>query len=374
MDRDLLKYQIGLTLIKGIGVNLAKNLIAYVGSVEGVFKENKRSLMKIPGIGITLANEITKTSVLERAEKEILFIEKHKIQTSFFLDKLYPYRLKECFDAPIMLYYKGNQTLSNRKMLAVVGTRNMTENGKEVCKELIKGVHEKLTDITLVSGLAYGVDICSHKVATELDMQNIAVLAHGLDRIYPSLHKDVARKIISNGALVTEYISGMNPDRPNFVKRNRIIAGLCDAIVIVESNQRGGALITAEYANSYNRDVLAIPGRFNDTYSKGCNNLIKYNKAGLITCADDLIRAMNWEVEKKSETNDNTVQLRLFNDLSVEEQQILSELRKYSDGINVNELTILLKIPYSKLSALLLDMEFKSLVKCLPGGVYKIKN
>ncbi len=373
MNNEILQYQIGLTLIKGIGTQLAQNLIAYVGSVEGVFKQKKRYLEKVPGIGSILANQIIKSDVLKRAEEEILFIEKNKIETYFFTDKKYPFRLKECYDAPIMLYHKGNQSLSNQKMIGIVGTRNITDNGRKICTEIVEDISEKLSDVTIVSGLAYGVDICSHKVAIENNLPNIGVLGHGLDRIYPAIHRSIAEKVMANGGLLSEYISQTNPDRQNFVKRNRIIAGLCDAVIIIESDKKGGSLITAEYANNYNRDVFAIPGRVNDTFSTGCNNLIKYNKAGLITSTDDLIRAMNWEEKEHSVQNKKEeVQLSLFENLTTEEQIILSELRKEPNGVNVNELSITLNIPYSKLSTLLLGIEFKGLVQCLPGGVYKV--
>ncbi|PIF01749.1 MAG: DNA-protecting protein DprA, partial [Paludibacter sp.] len=339
MSNDILQYQIGLTLMKGIGTQLAKNLIAYVGSVEGVFKEKKQNLEKIPGIGSVLSNQIVKSNVLKRAEKEILFIEKNKIETYFFTDKNYPFRLKECYDAPIMLYFKGNQSLSNQKMIGIVGTRNITDNGKKICTEIVEDIVKKLSNVTLVSGLAYGVDICSHKVAVKNKLSNIGVLGHGLDRIYPAIHRSIAKKIIENGGLLSEYISETNPDRQNFVKRNRIIAGLCDAIIIIESDKKGGSLITAEYANNYNRDVFAIPGRVDDTFSKGCNNLIKYNKAGLITSTNDLIRAMNWEeIENSSQNKKQEIQLSLFENLTSEEQTILSKLKKEPNGINVNEL------------------------------------
>ncbi len=374
MNKETLQYQIGLTLIKGIGTQLAKNLIAYVGSVENIFKEKKQNLEKIPGIGSILSNQIVKSNVLQRAEEELQFIEKNKIETYFFTDKTYPFRLKECYDAPIMLYYKGNQSLSNQKMIGIVGTRNITDNGKKICTEIVEGITKKLSDVTLVSGLAYGVDICSHKVAVKNQLPNIGVLGHGLDRIYPVIHRSIAEKVIENGGLLSEYISKTNPDRQNFVKRNRIIAGLCDAVIIIESDKKGGSLITAEYANSYSRDVFAIPGRVNDTFSRGCNNLIKYNKAGLITSTDDLIRAMNWEVKEDSQTKkrETEIQLSLFENLTSEEQTIISALRKEPDGINVNELSVALNIPYSKLSTLLLGIEFKGLVKCLPGGVYQL--
>lgn len=370
MNDELLKYKIGITLIKGIGCNLAKNLIAYVGSVEGVFREKQHNLAKIPGIGEVLSNEIVSQNVLARAEKEIEFIAKNNIQTYYYTDRDYPYRLKECPDSPIMLYSKGNCNLNNGKFIGIVGTRNATETGKENCKKLIADLAASQPNTIIVSGLAYGVDICAHKSALEAGLPTIGVIGHGLDRIYPAAHRPAAVKMLQDGALLTEYLSGTNPDRQNFVQRNRIIAGLCDATVVVESAARGGALITAEVANDYNRDVFAFPGRVGDEWSAGCNALIKNNKASLIESADDMQRFMNWE--KQDTTTAPVIQTTLFLDLSDEEQEIVSILRQYSDGIQVNELGIVIAKPFSRISSLLLEMEFKGIVKCLPGGIYRI--
>jgi len=370
MNDETLKYKIGITLIKGIGCNLAKNLIAYVGSVEGVFKEKQQNLAKIPGIGEILSTEIVLQNVLARAEQEIEFIQKNKIQTYYYADREYPYRLKECADSPIMLYSKGNCDLNNGKFIGIVGTRNATETGKENCKKLITDLAAAQPNSIIVSGLAYGIDICAHKAALEAGLPTIGVVGHGLDRIYPAAHRPTAVKMIQEGALLTEYLSLTNPDRPNFVQRNRIIAGMCDAILVVESAARGGALITAEVANDYNRDVFAFPGRVNDEWSAGCNALIKNNKASLIESADDILRFMNWE--KQDSAVKQTVQTTLFLDLSDEEQEIVTVLRQHSEGIQVNELSILLAKPFSKISSQLLEMEFKGIVKCLPGGIYRI--
>jgi DNA processing protein len=370
MSDETLKYKIGITLIKGIGCNLAKSLIAYVGSVEGVFSEKQQNLAKIPGIGEVLSKEIVAQNVLARAELEIEFILKNKIQTHYFTDKDYPYRLKECTDSPIMLYSKGNCDLNNGKFIGIVGTRNATETGKENCKKMITDLASTQPNSIIVSGLAYGVDICAHKAALDAGLSTIGVIGHGLDRIYPAAHRATAVKMIQDGALLTEYLSQTNPDRPNFVQRNRIIAGLCDAIVVVESAARGGALITAEIANDYNRDVFAFPGRVADEWSAGCNALIKNNKASLIESADDILRFMNWENQESGSIS--TVQTTLFLDLSDEEQQIVSLMRQHSEGVQLNELAIQLEKPISKISSMLLEMEFKGVVKCLPGNLYRI--
>ncbi len=252
----------------------------------------------------------------------------------------------------------------------IVGTRKATETGKENCKQLISDLNSVLPNVIIVSGLAYGVDICAHKAALDSGLPTIGVVGHGLDRIYPELHRPTAIKMIQEGALLTEYLSQTNPDKQNFVQRNRIIAGLCDAIVVVESGIKGGALITAEIANDYNRDVFAFPGRVNDEWSKGCNALIKNNKASLIESADDILRFMNWE--KQDSGSSPIVQTALFMDLSDEEQGIISTLRQIPEGLQLNELAIQLEKPISKISSMLLEMEFKGLVKCLPGNLYRI--
>ncbi|MDR3652881.1 MAG: DNA-processing protein DprA [Paludibacter sp.] len=370
MTDETLKYKIGITLIKGIGNNLAKNLIAYIGSAEGVFKEKQQNLAKIPGIGDVLSREIVSHNVLTRAEQEIEFIEKNKIQTTYFTDRAYPFRLKECADSPIMIYTKGNCDFNNGKFVGIVGTRNATETGKENCKKLITDLALSQPNTIIVSGLAYGVDICAHKAALDAGLPTIGVIGHGLDRIYPATHRPTAVKMLQNGALVTEYLSLTNPDRQNFVQRNRIIAGLCDAIVVVESAARGGALITAEVANDYNRDVFAFPGRVTDEWSAGCNALIKTNKASLIESADDILNFMNWE--KQDFAKAPIIQTAMFLDLSDEEQTIVSTLRQNMDGLQLNEIAIQLEKPISKISSLLLGLEFKGIVKCLPGNLYRI--
>ena len=364
-----LKYQIGLTLIKGIGNVLAKNLIAYVGCAEGVFREQQKVLAKIPGIGEFLSREIVKQKVLERAEEEILFIEKNRIQCLYFTDKDYPFRLKECADSPILLFSKGNRGLNDGKFVGIVGTRNATEQGKENCKNLITDLSALHPNITIVSGLAYGIDICAHKLSVELNIPTIGVLGHGLDRIYPAIHRNTALKMLEEGMLLTEYLSNTTPDKPNFVQRNRIIAGLCDAVVVIESGVRGGSLITATIANDYNRDVFAFPGRITDELSAGCNTLIKSNQAALIESGKDLMHFMSWEVSHEKAIQ--PMQTVLFADMSDEEINVLSILRNFPDGIQVNELAVTLGKPFSKVSSLLLNMEFGGLVKCLPGGVYR---
>jgi len=370
MNAGLLRYQIGITLIKGIGPNLAKNLIAYVGSEEGVFCESQKNLAKIPGIGEVLSAEIVNANVLKRADLEVEFIIKNKIQAHYFTNKDFPFRLKECSDSPIMIYTRGNCNLNEGKFIGIVGTRNATEYGKDNCRKLLSDLSRQLPNAIIVSGMAYGVDICAHKAALDYGLATIGVVGHGLDRIYPAAHRPTAVKMVENGMLLTEYLSGTNPDRQNFVQRNRIIAGLCDATVVIESASKGGALITAEVANDYSRDVFAYPGRVGDEWSAGCNALIKSNKAALVESADDLMKYMSWQ-SRKADTDIN-VQTLLFPDLTDEEMEVIALLRSQGEGMQLNEIAIKLEKTVSKISSLLLEMEFKGLLKCLPGSCYKI--
>ena len=365
---DNLANKIAISLIPGIGAVTARNLIAYVGSVEGVFQEKEKNLMKIPGVGEVNAQRVVRQNVLERAKSEVEFILKNRIQTFFYLDENYPTRLKNCSDAPIILYYKGNANLNERRIISVVGTRNATNYGKEICDELIRNFSEKGYQILVVSGLAYGIDVHAHKACLKYNVPTIGVFAHGLDTVYPSLHAPIAAKMLEIGGLITDFISKTKIDRPNFLRRNRIIAGLADATVIVESAEKGGALVTADIANSYNRDVFAFPGRSTDLYSRGCNKLIKFNEAVLVETQADIEKAMNWDVKP---IGAKAVQTSLFVDLSPEEQKLV-DLLKGGDRF-VDEITIETQLSMSKVSALLLGLEFKGMVVSLPGKMYRLK-
>lgn len=359
-------YEIGITIIPGIGDILAKKLIAYCGSVEAVFKEKKAQLMKIPGIGKTLADTIKSADVLHRAELEMAFIERYKIQTFFYLDKSYPQRLKNCTDGPIMLYYKGNADLNHQKTISIVGTRSATDYGREMCKQLISGLASE--DVLVVSGLAFGIDAASHKAALDRNLKTVAVLAHGLDRIYPYVHKSLAGKIVNNGGLLTDFMSGTNPDRENFPKRNRIIAGISDATVVVEAAKKGGALITAEIANSYNRDVFSIPGRLNDPFSEGCNYLVRTNRAALVQSADDICEMMGWQSKNKAKISR---QRELFIELNPDETVIVSILKENGES-SLNLICNRTELPSTKVAAALLNLEFQGVITCLPGKMYKL--
>ncbi len=369
MTNQNLLYQIGLTLAKGVGDIIAKQLIESVENIEILFKEKKRLLEKLPGVTLRLAESIQNPEVLRRAEREIEFIQKNRIQTFFYTDENYPQRLKECIDSPIVLYYKGNADLNAKKIISIVGTRHATAYGKETTEKLLSEIAVFYPDIVIVSGLAYGIDVFSHKAALKESLPTIAVLAHGLDRIYPQQHKNTAVEMLQKGGLLTDFISETNPDRQNFVKRNRIVAGISDCTIVVESATKGGALITAEIASSYGKDVLAIPGKINAHYSKGCNKLIKENKAALVENAEDIIKTLCWEDIKK-EKSIGPVQTNLFPDLSEEEQKLYKIL---SQGeLQINLLSLQSNMQVSKLSAYLFEMEMKGIVKCFPGGVYKL--
>jgi DNA processing protein len=365
---DHLAYKIAISLIPGIGGITARNLIAYVGSVEGVFHEKEKNLMKIPGVGEVNAQRVTRQNVLERAKQEVEFIRKYRIKPFFYLDDNYPSRLKNCSDAPIILYYRGNADLNESRIISVVGTRNATNYGKELCDEMIFSFSQRNYPLLVVSGLAYGIDIHAHKACLKYDVPTVGVFAHGLDNIYPALHAPIASKMLEKGGLITDFISETKIDRQNFLRRNRIIAGLADATVIVESAEKGGALVTADIANSYNRDVFAFPGRSNDPFSRGCNKLIKLNEAVLVENASDIEKAMNWDVKV---TATKAVQTSLFVELTTEEQKLV-DLLKGGDRF-IDEITIETQLPMSKVSALLLGLEFKGLVASLPGKMYRLK-
>lgn len=365
MYDDAFLHRIAITMIEGVGDVLARQLISYCGGVDAVFKERKKALVKIPGIGPKTASAIANFKDFKKAEKELEFIHKHKIRVFFYTDADYPTRMKNCHDAPLILYFKGSESLDARRMVAVVGTREATDYGKDqtrqICLELGRA------GATIVSGLAYGIDITAHRTCIENDIPTIGVVAHGLDRIYPQQHTTTARKMINLGGIVTENPSGTIPDRENFPKRNRIIAGLCDAVIVTEAAKTGGALITADIANSYNRDVFAVPAKVIDLQSEGCNNLIKTHKAALIQSATDVLYIMDWREEASSKKQKQT---ELFQELTEDEMICLSVLRNDS-GVYVDEIAIGISKTQSQTAALLLHLELKGFIQSLPGKKYK---
>jgi len=363
-DSMSLVHKIALTLIKNIGSRQAKKLLLAFGDAESVFAAKKNMLLKIEGIGEKTASLILNTDALARAEKELAFIKKNKIEVLFYTDPDYPKRLHNCYDAPILLYFKGKVNFNQKRVVSIVGTRNATPYGKELCKKLIETL--VCYDVLIVSGLAYGIDVTAHKESLAAKIPTVGVLGHGLDRIYPPLHTDVARKMVANGGILTEFLPGTNPDKENFPKRNRIIAGLCDVLIVVEASSKGGALITADIANSYSRDVYAFPGRVNDEYSAGCNFLIKTNRAGLINHPRDLIYYLAWD-EGDKKVN---VQAQLPLNLTEVEELIVISLK--ANALDIDELSHLTNFSQSKLAMALLTLEIQGVIINLPGKRYQL--
>lgn len=368
MKTDKSLYRIALTQIKGIGVMHARTLMQEIGDEEAIFKEDIRKLEAIPRISRRLINEIRDPSVLKKAEREMEFVENNRIRLLFFTEKDYPQRLNQCVDAPILLYAKGNTDFNHKKTISVIGTRNATRLGETFCQEFVKTLSIKIPDVQIISGLAYGIDICAHRAALKHNLSTVAVLAHGMDRIYPQLHRQTAIEMLQNGALLTEFPNATNPDKHNFVKRNRIVAGMADAVVVIESPEKGGSLTTADIANSYFREVFALPGRINDKMSTGCNKLISENKALLLESTDRFITQMGWqEIIKKP----IPLQQELFPNFTHEESEIFEKLSKV-ESIHVNTLSIELNIPIAELFLTLLEMEVKNIVTAQPGGIYRL--
>lgn len=362
-DHHLL-LKIGITLIPGIGPVIGKKLIQYFGSLEELFRQRPKSLKRISGMRNETVDALTNKTYLEKAEKELGFIEKHKIKPLFYLDENFPGRLQNCIDSPMMLYYRGNADLDASRIIAVVGTRNATEYGRQATKEIIEGLAQYKT--LVISGLAYGIDSLAHKHSLDAGLKTVAVLAHGLDRIYPAQNKNMAGKMLHQGGLLTEFMSATKPDRENFPRRNRIVAGLSDAVLVIESAKKGGALITADIANSYNRDVFAVPGNIGNEFSEGCNFLIKSNRAALADSAAEIARMMGWE-----ETKLPPRQKKLFIKLSEDEQKLLDLLR-VTNEMGIDKLCLSSAIPTTRVASALLNLEFQGIVKCMPGKVYKL--
>jgi DNA processing protein len=363
---DLL-YQIAITQIPGVGDITAKQLIAYCGGAKEVFEEKKSALEKIPSIGSITAKSIIEQNVLMRAEKEVLFIEKNNITPLFYLNDNYPTKLKYCPDSPIMLYLNGNSDFNNQKIVSIVGTRNMTDYGKKLTEQLVADLIQH--NVIVLSGLAYGIDITAHKAALQNNLKTYAVVAHGLDAVYPGTHANTLQKMIDNGGgCITEFLSQSNPDKENFPKRNRIVAGMSDCVVVVEAGKKGGALITADLANGYNRDVFAFPGNVGETYSEGCNNIIKMNKAALLQSAKDIEYIMGWE--KQSE-KPKAIQKNLFVELTDTEQKIVSIISEQK-AIDIDSLCAKAELSMSKISGMLLNLEFSGVIKQLPGKRFEL--
>ncbi|MGV9002490.1 DNA-processing protein DprA [Flavobacterium sp.] len=365
MNPTELFYILALLRVEGVGDIVAKKLINHCGSAEEVFKLKPSYIKNIDGVGDVLLRNLKNKLVFEKAEKEIQFIEEDKIKVLYYQNADYPEKLKHCIDGPTVLFAAGNIDFRSRKIISIVGTREVTSYGAEFCKKLIEDL--AVFDPIIVSGLAYGVDIVAHKAALDNGLQTIGVLAHGLNQIYPKVHKKYVAKMEENGGFLTEFWSNSNPDKENFVRRNRIVAGISEATIVIESAEKGGSLITANLANDYSRDVFAVPGRISDKFSQGCNNLIKTQRATLMTSAADVIYNLNWEFESKPA---KAVQKQLFVTLDNDEQLIYDYLQKNGKQI-LDIVAIECNFPIFRISSILLNMELKGVIRPLPGKLFE---
>lgn len=366
MIRDELLAVLRLQRIPNIGDVTAKKLISHCGSPAAIFSDRAQRLLKIDGIGTYTLKGLYDTEHREAAEEEFEFIQKNGIEVSYFLDEDYPAYLKHCIDSPVLLFSRGKINLKERKIISVVGTRNITSYGMAFCDTFIEDI-APLNPI-IVSGFAYGVDITVQRAAVKHGLQTIGCLAHGLNQIYPRAHGKYVPDVEKNGGFLTEFWSTSKPDRENFLKRNRIIAGMSEATVVIESAEKGGSLVTADIANSYSRDVFALPGRAQDKYSTGCNNLIKQQKAHMLTSAADLLYLLNWDVTEK-ETK--TIQKQLFVEMNDTEQSIYTYLQKEGKQL-LDSIALECQLPIFKVSSTLLNMEMKGVIRPLPGKLFEV--
>ncbi len=369
--KDELTALLALTKIEGLGPTGAKLLYKQIGNAKDIFRNHKDLKNIIPGVNPRLIEALDDSGSFVLAENEIKFLEANNIRCLTPDDDKYPKRLFDCNDAPLVLYMMGNANLNATKTVSIVGTRKATEYGLHLCNSFIKELKMACPDVLIISGLAYGIDIEAHKSCLECNCSTVGVLAHGLDKIYPSAHRRIAKEMLETGGVLTEYMSGTTPFATNFVRRNRIIAGLSDAVIVVESAAHGGSLITAEMADGYNRECFAFPGCVGDPYSEGCNALIKDNKAALICGTQDFIDAMRWSPSLNNNNRSQAIQTSLFNELSVEEEKVLNRLRQKANGVPVNALIVDCNICYSRITSILFELEMKGLVKRTVGGLYK---
>ena len=362
------QHQIALTLVPGVGSILIRQLISYCGSATAVFQSPLARLMKVPGIGEVTARAILKPGVLSDAEQVMIRLEKLEASALFYTDKAYPDRLKSLYDAPALLYFQGAGQLNSPRTIGLVGTRQATEYGRRITQEIIEAVVPY--NASIISGLAYGIDISAHRSSLANGLPTIGVMASGLDIIYPNVHQKTATDMLIQGGLLTESKPGTKPDAHLFPARNRIIAGLSDVVVVVEAAAKGGALITAEYANNYHREVFAVPGQLNQAFSAGCNKLIRENKAQIYTSPKDIVEALNWDTDSNPAAPKKTLPALPVN-ITAEESQVLSLLRQSAD-LHVDELSWKSQIPMGRLASLLLTLEFQGFVRSLPGKKYAV--
>ena len=365
-------YSIALTMVPGIGHIGAKHLIDGMNNAVDIFRLRKEIPERIPEVSQRVVDALDCPQAVIRAEQEYEFIRKNRIACLSFHDEAYPSRLRECEDAPVVLFFKGNADLNSLHILNMVGTRNATDYGTQICASFLRDLKVLCPDVLVVSGLAYGIDIHAHREALANELSTVGVLAHGLDRIYPHVQRRTAVDLLEKGGLLSEFLSGTNPDRHNFISRNRIVAGMCDATIVIESAEKGGSLITAELAEGYHRDCFAFPGRMSDEYSKGCNRLIRDNKASLLLSAEDFVQAMGWNMQTTL-SEKVSVQRSLFIELSEEEQKIVAILEKRGN-LQINSLVVEADIPVNKMTAILFELEMKGVIRVLAGGIYQLLN
>ena len=366
MKKEELLYVLALQKTKGIGDIIAKKLITTLGSAAAVYLEKPQNIRKLNGIGaITIAHLKDKTP-LKEAEKEVEFIFKNNIKTLYFLDDDYPHRLKYCIDGPILIFQKGETSFENRKVISIVGTRNMTSYGRDCCEQIIADL--KSFNPIIVSGFAYGVDICAHRAAIKNGLETVAVLAQGFASLYPKSHQKYEKELLENGSFITEFWYHDQPLREHFLQRNRIIAGLSEATIVIESAEKGGSLVTADIADSYNRDVFAVPGRTSDKFSKGCNRLIKQNKAIMLNTSEDLISELSWE---QSTIKKQVIQAQLFTELS-ETEQLITSFLQLNGKQQLDLISLKNKLTIQQTAAILFNLEMKGMVKPLPGKMFEV--
>ncbi|HPY82512.1 MAG: DNA-processing protein DprA [Bacteroidales bacterium] len=366
MPHTKTRYLLATSMLAGIGPILARQLISYFGSAEAIFTESSKNIKKIPRIGTVLVEQLANNSALAQADEEIERCINENITICSYHDAHYPERLKNCEDAPLVFFYKGECDFNHQKIIAIVGTRNATEYGKSCCAEIIADLapHNPI----IVSGLAFGIDVCAHKSALKQNLQTIAVMGTSLQKIHPSSHLKIANNIMQQGCVLSEYHYNTKYENALFVRRNRIIAGLSDACVVIESKQKGGALFTADFAQQYNRDVFAVPGAIHTPYSAGCNTLIKNHKAALIESATDIIENLNWDIKEGTKI---PIQKQLFVELNPDETCLINILKNHTT-LSIDELAIESSFSMNKTSSVLLSLEFKGLVKCLPGKRFRV--
>lgn len=366
MTEDQLITILALQHVPKIGSTTAKKLIAHCGSAEAVFKEKKSNLLKIDGIGTVTIEGLCDSRHFEEAKNELRYIKDNNIGYSYFLNSDYPERLKHCIDGPLVLFQSGNINLENKRIISIVGTRKITTSGIAFCEKLVEEL--AVYDPIIISGFAYGTDITAHKAAFKYNLQTVACLAHGLNQIYPKVHKKHMADVEKNGGFFTDFWSTDTFDRNNFLKRNRIIAGLSEATIVIESAEKGGSLVTADIANSYNRDVFAVPGRTTDSQSVGCNNLIKANQAHLLSNPLDIPYLLNWELEDQQKP---VIQKQLFVELEPDEKVIYNFLKENNKEL-LDVIALNCNMPTYKLAGLLLNMELKGVVRPLPGKLFEV--